>query len=280
MPSSRRLNLRSLSLLSIVILLLTGSLVFGHPPAATAQSSAGDKSLDEAFSMKLSAKSTRDLDKVVDACEKAIEEGLDEEGEEQAKQLAAAALIEHAQQLAIPILVPNGRDRRWQVYRRQALSRLKKATEFQPKMGSAWLLITKLHQLPGGDTQAAAVAVEKAIELAGDDRQQLSAALFHRARLSRSSGDEDTLLADLDQAIKIDPENFDAYRDRGEYYLRKREPKKALEDLNHWLDSNRTTLGSIGKRSTRTLSNSIADRCGPIGRSNGNDRRVPQKESG
>ena len=72
MPSSRRLNFRpmfprSVSLVSIVMpmLFLTGSLVLGQPPAA-AQSSAGDATLDEAFSMKLSAKSTRDLDKVVD----------------------------------------------------------------------------------------------------------------------------------------------------------------------------------------------------------------------
>lgn len=252
MPSLRRLFLhstllRSVSLMSIAMpmFVVTGSLVFGQPPAAVAQSSAGDETLDEAFSMKLSAKSTRDLDKVVDACEKAIEEGLDEEGLEQAKQLAAAALIEHAEQLARPILVPNGRDRRWQVYRRQALSRLKKATEFQPKMGSAWLLITKLHGLPGGDPQAAAIAVEKAIELAGDDRRQLSVALLQRALLARRSEDEDTLLADLDQAIKIDPDNFDAYRARGEYYLSKREPEKALEDLNLWLGSDRTTLGSI-----------------------------------
>ena len=252
MPSLRRLTLRSmflrsLSLVSIAMpmFVVTGSLVFGQPPAAAAQSSAGDETLDEAFSMKLSAKSTRDLDKVVDTCEKAIEEGLDDEGLEQAKQLAAAALFEHAEQLARPILVPNGRDRRWQVYRRQALSRLKKATEFQPKMGPAWLLITKLHGLPGGDVQAAAVAVEKAIELAGDDRRQLSVALLQRAMLARKSGDEDTLLADLDQAIKIDPENFDAYRVRGEYYLSKREPEKALEDLNRWLGADRTTLGSI-----------------------------------
>lgn len=245
MPSSRRLTIRAMSFLSIAMLILTSSLVFGQLPAATAQSSAGDETLDQAFSLKLSAKSTRDLDKVVDACEKAIEEGLDEEGLEQAKQLAAAALFEHAEQLARPILVPNGRDRRWQVYRRQALSRLKKATEYEPKMGSAWLLTTKLHGLPGGDPQAAAVAVEKAIELAGDDRRQLSSALFERARIAGKSGDEDTLLADLDQAIKIDPENFDAYRIRGEYYLRKRDPEKALDDLNHWLDSNRSTLGSI-----------------------------------
>ena len=246
MPSSRRLFFfftRSL-LLAMPILILTGSLAI-QPAIAIAQSSEGDETLDEAFSMKLSAKSTRDLDKVVDLCEQAMEDGLDEEGEEQAKQLAAAALYEHAEQLARPILVPTQRDRRWQIYRRQALSRLKKATEYQPKMGSAWLLITKLHGLPGGDPREAAVAVEKAIELAGDDRRQLSAALFLRARLAGNSGDADTLLADLDQAIKIDPENFDAYRVRGEYYLKQREPEKALEDLNRWLDSNRSTIGSI-----------------------------------
>lgn len=246
MPSSRRLFFHLISRVSVLlpILILTGSMAIGQTDAV-AQSSAGDETLDQAFSMKLTAKSTRDLDKVVDLCEQAIEEGLDEEGDEQAKQLAGAALYEHAEQLSRPILVPAGRDRRWQIYRRQALSRLKKATEYQPKMASAWLLITKLHGLPGGDPQAAAVAVEKAIELAGDDRRQLSAALFLRARLAGSAGDEDTLLADLDQAIKIDPDNFDAYRVRGEYYLKKREPKKALEDLNLWLDSNRSTVGSI-----------------------------------
>ena len=248
MPSSRRLLFFFTRYLFIAmpIIMLTGSLTFEPAIAiSVAQSSEGDETLDEAFSMKLSAKSTRDLDKVVDLCEQAMEEGLDEEGEEQAKQLAAAALYEHAEQLSRPILVPNNRDRRWQIYRRQALSRLKKATEYQPKMGSAWLLITKLHGLPGGDPREAAVAVEKAIELAGDDRRQLSAALFLRARLAGNSGDADTLLADLDQAIKIDPENFDAYRVRGEYYLKQREPEKALEDLNRWLDSSRSTIGSI-----------------------------------
>ena len=244
MPSSRRLIFHLIARVFILMLVPAGSLIL-IPTLAVAQSSAGDETLDDAFTKKLSAKSTRDLDKVVDLCEQAMEEGLDEEGVEQAKQLAAAALYEHAEQLSRPILVPAGRDRRWQIYRRQALSRLKKATEYQPKMGSAWLLITKLHGLPGGDPQAASVAVEKAIELAGDDRRQLSAALFLRARLAGNAGDEDTLLADLDQAIKIDPDNVDAYRVRGEYYLKKREPEKALEDLNRWLDSNRSTIGSI-----------------------------------
>ncbi len=245
MPSSRRLFFHLISPVGVLLLLILNvSMAIGQADAA-AQSSAGDATLDEAFSMKLTAKSTRDLDKVVDLCEQAIEEGLDEEGDEQAKQLAGAALYEHAEQLSRPILVPSGRDRRWKFYRKQALSRLKKATEYQPKMASAWLLITKLHGLPGGDLQEAAVAVEKAIELAGDDRRQLSAALFLRARLAGGTGDEDTLLADLDQAIKIDPDNFDAYRVRGEYYLKKRDPKKALEDLNRWLDFSRSTIGSI-----------------------------------
>ena len=232
-------SLGSLALLLPILLLLCIA------PAATAQSSEGDAELDQAFTMKLNAKSTRDLDNVVDLCESAIEKGLDEEGEEQAKQLAASALFEHADQLSRQILVTANRDRRWQPLRRRALSRLKKAVEYQPDMGSAWLLITKLHQLPGGDRQRAAEAVEKAIELAGDDRRQLSSALFLRAKLSRIAGADDTLLADLDQAIKINPDNIEAYRARGEYYLRQGEPKKALDDLNRWLDTNKSTLGSI-----------------------------------
>ncbi len=204
-------------------------------PIALAQSEdEGNADLDKAFEAKIDARSTRDLDGVVSLCESAIEKGLNNERTLQAKQLAASALYEHADQLGQRIFGSGGQDKRWRFLRNQALSRLKKAIEFQPEMGEAYVLSAKLNALPGGDRTDALAMIEKAVELAGDDQEQLSTALFYRATLAT---DENAQLGDLNQAIKINPGNIEAIRVRAVYYLQKREPKKALPDLRAWMDS-------------------------------------------
>lgn len=199
-------------------------------PAAWGQTDEGAPDLDKAFQAKIDVSSLKDLDGVVKLCESALEKGLDADGTEQANQLAASALLEHAEKLTARGM----EDPRWRIHRSQALAKLKKAVKFQPKMGEAFLLIAKLNGLQGGDNVAARAAVEKAVELAGDDRVQLSTALFLRASLAE---DDEAQLADLNQAIKINPDNIQAVRVRAAYYLRKREPENALEDLNKWLES-------------------------------------------
>ena len=199
-----------------------------------AQSDKGAGDLEAALEAKIEANSTKDLDAVVKLCESAIEKGLDDEGVKQASQLAASALFQHAEQLGRRIFDNGAQDARWRVYRSRALTRLKKAVKFQPDLGEAYLMIAKLNALPGGDKKQSREAVEKAVEFAGDDRQQLSSALFYRASLSE---DQDAQLADLNQAIKINPGNIDAVRVRAFYYLRKQEPQNALADLQTWLDS-------------------------------------------
>ena len=194
----------------------------------------GNADLDKAFDAKLNATSTKDLDAVVKLCESAIEKGLDKEGQETAKTLAGSALFEHAEQLGQRIFASSGQDTRWRIYRSQALSRLRKVNEFQPDMAEAYLMIAKLNGLPGGDQDEALEAIEKAVELAGDDNEQLSDALFLRAKLT---DDEETRIADLNQAIKINPENIDALWRRANYYLSKRNPTEALPDLKKWLDA-------------------------------------------
>lgn len=201
---------------------------------AFAQSDEGDADLDKAYDAKIDARSTKDLDSVVKLCESAIEKGLNNERTLEAKQLAASALFEHADQLSQRIFGSAGQDKRWRVFRSQALSRLKKAIKFQPELGEAYVLIAKLNALPGGDRDSALEMIEKAVELAGDDRERLSTALFYRATLAE---DEDAQLGDLSQAIKINPNNIEAVRVRASYYLRKGEPENALEDLRAWLDS-------------------------------------------
>jgi tetratricopeptide (TPR) repeat protein len=216
----------------LVILPLVSSLFISG--TSFGQDDDGTADLEQAFQEKIDATSSRDLDKVVKLCESAIKKGLDEGSLEQAQQLASSVLFQQAEQLGAKIFSTGAQDPRWRVYRSQALSKLKKAVKYSPKMGEAFLLTAKLNALPGGDKKQSKLAVEKAVELAGDDREQLSAALFYRATLAE---DDEAQLADLNQAIKINPKNMDAIRVRAAYYFRQQEPEKAMQDLNKWLES-------------------------------------------
>ncbi len=204
-----------------------------------AQDYAGNGDLDEAFDQKIKAQSTRDLENVVKLCKSAIEKGLDEDGVAQAKKLAASASMEHAEQLARRIFGQSPPDPRWQKFRSEAISRLEQATEFQPDMVAGWLMIARLNvELPNGNHEAARAAIDKAIENAGEDRNQLSSALLFRARISE---DKESQLADINQAIKINPENLDAIRFRSVFHFSNNEPQKGLEDMNVWLSAETVT---------------------------------------
>ncbi len=231
MRANIRISVPRVLLLIVVLpavsMLLNGSSVSG-------QETDGSAELEQAFQQKIDATSSRDLDKVVKLCEAAIKKGLDESSLAQAQQLASSVLFQQADQLGQKIFASGAQDPRWRVYRSQALNKLQKAVKFTPDMGDAFLLIAKLNALPGGDKKQSKVAIEKAVELAGDDREALSSALFYRATVAE---DDEARLADLNEAIKINPENMDAIRVRGLYYIRNQEPEKALKDLGKWLES-------------------------------------------
>jgi len=212
-----------------------------------ATSAEGKADLDKAFDQKINAQSTRDLDAVVRLCESALKKGLNQKDTVQAKQLASSALYEHADQLSQRIFSSQGQDRRWQIYRSDAIKRLDKAVELQPEMTEAYVLSAKLQTLPGGDKEKAQAAIQKAVELAGEDREQLSNALFMRAALS---DDEESRISDLNQAIKINPKNKDAIRTRAAYYLANNQPDEAVKDLNAWLDA--------GEESTQNYLQTVA----------------------
>ncbi|MEM9941741.1 MAG: tetratricopeptide repeat protein [Planctomycetota bacterium] len=211
-------------------------LMLCFPALLIGQESEGQADLNKAYSLKTKVESTKDLDAVVRLCESAIEKGLDEKGEADAKLLAAAALYEHADLLAkrISPTDPTKRDRRWRILRSQAINRLKKATKLQPELLDAYMLSARLNSLPGGNRDAAMKAIEKAIELTEEDKPEQSKAYFMRALLQT---DEEKQLDDLVGAIAADPSNLDAVRVRAAYYLRKQQPEKAVEDLSTWLDS-------------------------------------------
>ena len=192
----------------------------------------GQANLDKAFELKITATSTRDLDKVADLCESAIENGLERDSEEQAKELWASVLYNHARQLNRRI-APNGTlSTRWRWLRQQAVSRLDKAIELRPGKIDALIMLAKLHSLDAGNKDAAIAAIEKAIAQLTDDKEKLSQALYIRARLAE---DEKSRIADLTQSVKINPENFEALMERATYFLRAEKSDEAMKDFKSLL---------------------------------------------
>jgi len=108
----------------------------------------------------------------------------------------------------------------------------------------------KLNGMPGGDRAAARESIEKAIEQIKDDKSKLSQAIFVRATLGE---DEDSILNDLSQAIKIDEGNINAVRERGGLFMRMarlekdedesdKKYKQAMEDFKVWLKSDKDNV--------------------------------------
>ena len=74
----------------------------------------------------------------------------------------------------------------------------------------------------GASANAPDEAISKAIKFAEDDQIALSRALTLRGALSR---DEKEKISDLNQAIKLNPNNVDALRQRATYLFTKDQKK-------------------------------------------------------
>ena len=199
--------------------------------------SPGMDDLDNAFELKINSKSTRDLDKVAQLCEQAIEKGLEADAAEQAKILAKTAYYEYAQQLSARIFAINAKpDPRWKALRREALRRLKKAVKLDEEMASAYVMMARLHTLPSGDREAGKEAIEKALSMIQGDDELMSDALIAKVRLSDDILDE-SVMSDVDEAIRLNPENRQARGLRSQLLLRSGKLEEALEDLDVVLES-------------------------------------------
>ncbi len=195
--------------------------------------SGGQAKLDEATSLKLNAATPADLGKVIELCEQAIEAGLDEGNTRLAKQLIAASAFQRASQMvqSLPAVANNPNALRQ--LRRRTMDELKKATENNPNMAEAFVLMAKLEALPGGDRDAAMEHLNKAIDSLQDKPVDQSQAYILRAQLHE--GNEERL-ADLRKAIKADSTNSDAWQlligiqlGLGKYQEAVEDAKKLLE---------------------------------------------------
>ena len=193
-------------------------------------SQAASEDLADAFQLKISARTTSDLDEIVKLCESALKKGLDENEAEQANFLASESLLRFAEGMAKRTFA-TPQDRRWQIYRAQAMPRLKKAVEFDDSNVAAYILLAKFEAMDPRSKADALENIEKAIELSVDDRVQLSDALVIRARLKT---DKDEVLADLNQALKHNADNILAHELRAWTLLSDQKVDAAIEDFEYW----------------------------------------------
>ena len=197
--------------------------------------SPGMDDLDDAFELKINSKSTRDLDKVAQLCEQSIEKGLEADAAEQAKILAKTAYYEHAQQLSARIFGVKS-DPRWKALRREALRRLNKAVKLDEEMASAYVMMARLQTLPSGDREAGKEAIGKALSMIQGDDELMSEALIAKVRLSDDILAE-SVMSDVDEAIRLNPDNRQARNLRSQLLLRAGKLEEALEDLDMVLES-------------------------------------------
>jgi tetratricopeptide (TPR) repeat protein len=191
-------------------------------------SPAGQKYLDEATQVKLTANNMNDLEKVIQLCETAVSNGLDADNERFAKLLLTSTLYEHASRISDAIFERDPPSPRWARLRQFAMRDLEKVLTYDPSHGEAQLLIARLQTLPGGDRNRGRLAAGEAVKLLVDDDRRRSRALVMRANFT---AEEPQRLEDYAEAIRLDESNEDAWRSRGLYHLARGDHAAAAEDF-------------------------------------------------
>lgn len=203
--------------------------------ALLAADAAGQADLDAATSLKLSASSMADLERVIELTESAIEKGLDPENEDLAKSLITATLFQHGSRFAQALFDPRERTDSPAMLKQFALKDLYAILKYDESLPQVYMMIARLEGVNVGEqdrregVQRGRDAADKAIELLEDDKPAQSKALVLRAGYETS--DSSKRIEFLDRATEVDPENADAWRLRGKSRLVKGEMYSAQGNL-------------------------------------------------
>jgi tetratricopeptide (TPR) repeat protein len=215
----------------LVPAILLGTLLAAS--AALAAEGDGQADLDKATDAKLAAStsgSINDLNEAIQLAESALKKGLDATNTVFAKRLLGSTFLQRGQvrlqQLATNVSSLDDLYKRRQL----AVSDLEKALEFEPKQPQAYLWLAELNRLPGGKSVKEVVALlDKAIELGADDPVTKARAFVLRANMQESV---DKKRADLDEAVRLMPDNAGILRARGAALADIGKPELALADLD------------------------------------------------
>jgi tetratricopeptide (TPR) repeat protein len=194
----------------------------------------GQKDLDEALRVKVTAENLRDLNKTVDLLESALDKGLDVENSDFAESMLRESLMERAGQLAA--VVQNVAPQRLvepsiQKVRALAVSDLKRILEYDNPPAQARLLLSQLLTLPGGDRPEALKQLNQLFDdkaVAEMPAEQRADALTLRATLQT---DDAKALADFDEAVKLAPNESSHRMARAEFQRRREHFDEALADV-------------------------------------------------
>ena len=186
----------------------------------------GQEDLDQATEAKLSATSSDELGKVIDLAESALKKGLDERNTEFAEKLLGSAYAQRGSLFAEGFFQQSPRDPKLCA---AALEDLEKAVKLDPQQAMALYFIARLNLLPTGNQERATEAIEQAIERLAD-QPVLQAKLY----VLRSGVQKDPAkkLADIDEAIRLAPNDASAWHVRALMRAVQGKLDEAMEDLD------------------------------------------------
>ncbi len=205
------------------------------PKSDSPKADAGQADLDEAVIKRIDAETVQQLEAVAALLKSALAKGLGDENLAFANQMLGSVLLQRGQELAGGMMQARGR--RQMQMKNDALESLNDAVKYDPTLVEAYLMIARLNMLPEGDVAAIKEATTKAIELLKDEPVEQSAAYVLRALTQPNDEDK---LADLEQAVKIDPNNLEAMQARAGLRLQNGDVDGALEDLEALLSKDPT----------------------------------------
>ena len=185
--------------------LLVPTLVFAEETQAV---DPGIEYLDQATEAKIAATTLDDLLAVIRLCERAKNAGLTGENLEYCEQLKASSQMQRGLVLARAFvderagrLPPD-----WEMVRHTALADLEEAVKIIPDNPQAFYCIARLSFLPNGDMDRGKVALDLAIEKAGNDDIDLKTkALLLKVLLEEDKDNKTQLLRD---ALEINPDSI------------------------------------------------------------------------
>ena len=143
--------------------------------------------------MRISVEGLRDLNRVIERLETALDKGLDAEDNDFAERMLSDSLMERATSLIQVINTRSILDQRVQQIRKLVTSDLRDILAYDDPPASAYLMLGKLQMLPGGDPREARRAIGNYLKFKELPNEQRAEALVLRARMVKESKKSDRL---------------------------------------------------------------------------------------
>jgi tetratricopeptide (TPR) repeat protein len=215
----------------------------------------GQADFDEALRVKVTAEDMRDLNKVVELLESAIEKGLDVENNDFAEEMLVESLMQRAAQLAAVIqAAPPGRlnDGDLQKVRSLAVTDLQRVVEYDNAPAQAKVLLAQLLTMPGGDPKEALQLLDDVFDDEAVDAlppKMRAESLVMRGKLLAPT-DPEKALADFNKAIELDGTNPEHRLARADFYNSQKKYDEAVADIDAVIEQHPEVAGSYLVKAT------------------------------